>query len=372
MGEIDTAALKENFGAVAAHGGDQVALYFYSYLFLKYPETREMFPPAMTRQRDRLVGALVRIVTNVDDVATLVPYLQDLGRDHRKFGALAGHYPAVGEALLSTLRHFSGDAWTEKLQQDWAAAYGIVASTMSGAAEEVAETAPAYWTGEVVEIDRRTFDIAVLRVRTSESIPYLAGQSLSLEPTDRRPREWRFYTPANAPGGTEIELHARLIPGGPVSTALVRSTVVGDEIRLGPPVGRMVLDAESSRPLLLVAGSTGWAPMKAIIDQVSRNGRRPTTAFFGAKTIREAYDREAFEALGEQHHWLDARTVISDDVQWPGRKGLVGEVAADEGDWAGHDAFVCGSPAMVEASVKRLIAVGVPEAQIKFEEFGEA
>ena len=248
----------------------------------------------------------------------------------------------------------------------------MVASTMSGAAEKVAETAPACWTGDVVEIDRRTFDIAVLQVRTSET-PSLRRWPVPLAGTDdRRPREWRFYTPANAPGGTEIELHARLITGGPVSTALVRSSVVGDEIRLGPPVGRMVLDAESSRPLLLVAGSTGWAPMKAIIDQVSRNGRRPTTAFFGAKTIREAYDREAFEALGEQHHWLDARTVISDDVQWPGRKGLVGEVAADEGDWAGHDAFVCGSPAMVEASVKRLIAVGVPEAQIKFEEFGEA
>ena len=75
---LDTQALKNNFAAVAAHGGDDVALYFYSYLFLKYPETREMFPPAMTRQRDRLVGALVRIVTNVDNVGELVPYLEDL------------------------------------------------------------------------------------------------------------------------------------------------------------------------------------------------------------------------------------------------------------------------------------------------------
>ena len=79
MGDIDTAALKSNFAAVAAHGGDDVALYFYSYLFLKYPETRDMFPPAMTKQRDRLVGALVRIVTDVDNVGALVPYLEDLG-----------------------------------------------------------------------------------------------------------------------------------------------------------------------------------------------------------------------------------------------------------------------------------------------------
>ena len=130
MGEIDTAALKGNFAAAAANGGDDVAMYFYSYLFLKYPETRAMFPPAMTRQRDRLVGALIRIVTDVDNVANLVPYLEDLGRDHRKFGAVAAHYPAVGEALLTTLRHFSGDSWTQKLHDDWAAAYGIVAGAM--------------------------------------------------------------------------------------------------------------------------------------------------------------------------------------------------------------------------------------------------
>jgi len=85
MADIDTGALKENFAVVAAHGADDVALYFYSYLFLRYPETRGMFPPAMTRQRDRPIGALVRIVTNVDKVEELLPYLQDLGRDHRKF-----------------------------------------------------------------------------------------------------------------------------------------------------------------------------------------------------------------------------------------------------------------------------------------------
>src|ERR1700712_70361 len=110
-------------------------MFFYSYLFLKYPQTREMFPPAMTRQRDRLLTALGRIVSDVDNVAQLAPYLGDLGRDHRKFGAIAGHYPAVGEALLATLKKFSGSAWTERLAADWAAAYGIVSGAMIDAAD---------------------------------------------------------------------------------------------------------------------------------------------------------------------------------------------------------------------------------------------
>jgi NAD(P)H-flavin reductase/hemoglobin-like flavoprotein len=371
VADIDTAALKDNFAAVAAHGGDDVALYFYSYLFLKYPETRDMFPPGMTKQRDRLVGALVRIVTNVDKVGELVPYLEDLGRDHRKFGALSAHYPAVGEALLATLRHFSGEAWTAELHANWAAAYGVIAGAMSGAAEKAAENEPAWWDADIIDVDRRTFDIAVLKVRTDTVHPYAAGQSVSVEPTTLRPREWRLYTPANAPGGREIELHARLIEGGPVSSALVRAATVGDKLRLGPPFGRMMLNPGSDSPLLMIAGSTGLAPMKAMIEQVARDGGRRTHLYFGARSIREIYDRKALADLNDRYPWLTVVIAVSDDTRWDGPRGMVGDIAA-EGDWAGHDVFVCGSPAMAEATIKRLISSGVPENRIRFEEFGEA
>jgi NAD(P)H-flavin reductase/hemoglobin-like flavoprotein len=372
VGGLDTQALKSNFATVAANGGDNVALYFYSYLFLKYPETRDMFPPGMTKQRDRLVGALIRIVTDVDNVGELVPYLEDLGRDHRKFGALSAHYPAVGEALLATLRHFSGDAWTDDLHDNWATAYGVIAGAMSGAAEKVAETEPAWWDADIIEVDLRTFDIAVLKVRTDSVHPYEAGQSVSVEPTSLRPREWRFYTPANAPGGLEIELHARLIDGGPVSTALVRGASAGDKLRLGPPFGRMMLDRESTRELLLIAGGTGLAPLKAIIDQVGRDGGRPTHLYVGARSIREIYDRKDLEVLAERYPWLTVVIAVSDDIRWKGLRGLIGNVAAAAGDWSKHDVFVCGSPAMVAATVKQLVGAGVPEDQIRFEEFGDA
>ena len=372
MSDINTAALKENFAAVAEHGTDAVALYFYSYLFLRFPETRDMFPPGMTKQRDRLVGALARIVSNVDQVDELVPYVEDLGRDHRKFGTLSAHYPAVGEALLTTLRHFSGSAWTDSLAADWAAAYGIIAGAMSGAAEKASQTEPACWDAEIIGVDRRTFDIAVLTVRTDEPVPYVAGQSVSVEPTTTRAREWRWFTPANAPGGTDFELHARLVPGGAVSTALVRASRPGDKLRLGPPFGRMTLDQASERPLLMVAGSTGLAPMKAMIEQAARNGGRPTHLYFGARSVREVYDGTALAALDECHKWLTIVTAVSDDIRWTGRHGLIGDIAAADDDWSGHDVYVCGSPVMVEASVKQLLATGVQEAQIKFEEFGEA
>jgi len=105
---VDIPAMRASFGKAAAHG-DQVPLWFYSHLFLTHPETREMFPVSMAHQRDRLFAALGEVMARVDDLDALVPVLQQLGRDHRKFGAVAAHYPAVGASLLATLAHFDDD-----------------------------------------------------------------------------------------------------------------------------------------------------------------------------------------------------------------------------------------------------------------------
>src|SRR3954451_25162573 len=130
---MDAARLQHSFSLVAAHG-DEVPLYFYSHLFLTRPETRAMFPATMAAQRDRLVGALLKVVGNVHQVQTVVPYLQQLGRDHRKYGVTADHYPVVGASLLATLTPLLGDDCTRELAGDWAAAYVPVAKVMTNAA----------------------------------------------------------------------------------------------------------------------------------------------------------------------------------------------------------------------------------------------
>lgn len=369
---VDPAALKANFASVATHG-DDVAMYFYSHLFLTRPEVRPMFPLAMTEQRDRLLGALVRIVTHIDRLAEIEPYLADLGRDHRKFGAMADHFPAVGEALLATMAHFSGPAWTDALAANWSAAYAAVAGTMIRAADDAAGQGPAWYDGEVVEVDRRSFDLAVLRVRTDEVVPYRAGQSVWLQATALRPRIWRPFTPATRPGGHEFDLHVRAIDGGTLSTALVRTARPGEPLRLGPPYGRLALDPDAYRPLLMIAGGTGLAPMKAMIEELAVDGSRPTHLFHGVRTGREAYDQRWLTAAAAEHHgWLTVCTATSDDDRWAGPHGRIGELAAAEADWAGHDIAVCGSPEMVEGTVKALVSRGVSEDRIRFEEFGKA
>src|SRR3954462_1709438 len=159
---VDVAAMRANFGKAAANG-DEAPLYFYSHLFLAHPETRELFPVSMAHQRDRLFSALGDVVARVDDLDALVPILQQLGRDHRKFGTLAAHYPAVGASLLATLEHFD-DEWTPELAKSWTEPYDVAPTVMVQAASSAAGH-PAWWEADVVAHDRRTIDVAVLLVR---------------------------------------------------------------------------------------------------------------------------------------------------------------------------------------------------------------
>jgi NAD(P)H-flavin reductase/hemoglobin-like flavoprotein len=364
---VDIPAMRASFGKAAAHG-DQVPLWFYSHLFLTHPETRDMFPVSMAHQRDRLFAALGEVMARVDDLDALVPILQQLGRDHRKFGALAEHYPAVGASLLATLEHFD-DGWDDELAASWTEAYGVIADVMIGAADADADS-PPWWDGEVVGHDRRTVDVAVLTVRTATPLPWSPGQAVSVE-SELRPRLWRWYSPANAPrpDGT-LELHVKARDGGPVSSALVRLARVGDAVRLGPPVGHLALDTDSDRDLLLVAGGTGLAPMKALVDQVARQGPpRRVDLFVGARTEDGFYDRADLRRLEQEHPWLTVTCAVSQEKGSTLEHGDIADVVLRHGPWTSRDAYVAGNPATVEDTVVRLHQHGVPMARIRTEVF---
>jgi NAD(P)H-flavin reductase/hemoglobin-like flavoprotein len=369
---VDAAGLKKSWESVARYG-DQVPLFFYSTLFLTHPYTRGMFPVSMASQRDKLVAALGRVISNVDNLEAVVPTLQQLGRDHRKFAVVRDHYPAVGSALLSTLEHFSGPDWTDELARDWEAAFGIVAKVMIDAADAAAET-PAWWEAAVIAHERRTVDVAVLRIRPSGRLPYRAGQSISVE-TPLRPRLWRYFSPATLPDGDgSFELHVRLIDGGPVSTALVHATQVGDVLRLGPPVGRrLTLEDDTGRDLVLLAGGTGLAPMKALLQEVHADGgNRRVHLFCGARFHRELYDMPALHGMTDAPDWVRLVPCVSDEVAMGGlvETGTAVEVAMRHGPWPDHEIYVCGSPTMVRGTLRALEGAGVPTGRVHVDELG--
>ena len=368
---MDVARLRDSFARVAMHG-DELPLFFYSDLFIKHPEVRDLFSVSMTAQRGHLADALVKIVSSVDRVDELTAYLQGLGRDHRKFGAVAEHYGAVGDSLMATLEHFSGPAWSPDLAADWQAAYDLIASVMSEAARADEQLQPAFWRGRVVAQERRAFDISVLSVRPEPRMDYRPGQSVAIE-CPSRPRLWRYYSVANAPRPDGmLEFHIRLIDGGAVSMALTSEAIVGTEVRLGPPVGVLTLsEPPSGRDLLLVAGSTGLAPLKAIVDQATGLPQPPRAhLFFGARTADGLYDLDSLEKMAAQHPWLTVTPAVSADSRFAGETGDLPEVVARHGDWSRHEAYVAGPTEMVTDAVARLAAAGVPQEHIHIEDFG--
>src|SRR5687768_2989453 len=103
--------IRDSWEAVEPHADDMGRL-FYATLFQIAPESRDLFPVNMEVQRSRLMRALVHVVQMVDQPDELVPFLEQLGRDHRKFGVVAQHYEAVGEALITAIATTAGPAWT--------------------------------------------------------------------------------------------------------------------------------------------------------------------------------------------------------------------------------------------------------------------
>ncbi|MFI0368498.1 globin domain-containing protein [Actinomadura sp. 1N219] len=401
---MDAQRLKDNFAHVAEQG-DAVALFFYSDLFVRNPHLRDMFPIGMSHQRDKLLRALGHIVAQVDDLSNLVPFLQQLGRDHRRFGIVAEHYPHVGASLVATLRHFSGDTWSDEIESDWTAAYTLLAKVMLEAADEDSLTRPAWWNGQVVAVERRRFDITVLRVQPDRPLPYQPGQSVALEVPSRL-RHWRYYSMANAPRPDHsVDFHVRLVDGGPVSSVLVRATETGDRVRMGAPVGTLTLDESSGRDVMLIAGSTGLAPLKAILEQIARRQSPPRVhLFFGARTRDGLYDLEHLSKLAGEFPWLTVVPAVSEESgghgfspvlqsgpqpgtqSWfeagpqPGpspvdgdvEHGNLSDVVARRGPWDDHDAYVCGPPAMVGHTAEQLALLGVPRDRIRLETFADA
>ncbi|SDL35524.1 NAD(P)H-flavin reductase [Arthrobacter sp. ok362] len=369
---MDSGALKRTWSMAAALG-DEVPLYFYSHLFAFHPEVRDMFPVAMGAQRDKLFTALGHIISHADRIGEVEGFIGQLGRDHRRFSVAPEHYSMVGASFLATLKKFLGDAWTDEVAGSWSEAYGLIAKVMVVAAEDSSDTTPPWWEGEVLSVDRRSLDVAVIEVRMPEGFTYDPGQSAAVE-LPALPRTWRYLSPANAPrADSVVQFHVQLIPGGLFSTAAVRKTQPGDTFRVGAPIGDQ-LTVDGQRDLLLIAGGTGLAPLSAVLDGVAtrwrETGRGPyVDLFHGARVPWNLYDQARFAELAATEPWFAFHPVVSDDPSFPGLTGYVGTAAAAHVSTAGPLALVCGSGPMVRHTVDELIAAGIPRSDIRYEDY---
>ncbi|MEU5806224.1 globin domain-containing protein [Streptomyces sp. NPDC047718] len=336
----------------------------YDAMFEHHPYLRGLFPDSMAFQRAHLERALRYLVDHLHQPQELAAFCSRLGRDHRKLGVRPVHYEVFEASLVEALRGYAGGRWNDALEQAWLRMLRFaVAAMVAGAEQALAE--PPYWNAVVTGHRLCSPDLAVLRVRTAEPYPYRAGQYAQLQ-TPLLPHAWRPYSLACAPRPDgELEFHVRRTGPGDVGEALVARTGTGDPLRIGPAQGTMTVDGAPDRDVLVVAADTGWATAKSLLEELARGpGPRRTHLYLGAGTLDDLYDTPALAGLEDRCPWLRVVPVIGEGAA-AADSGAVVEAVSRGGDWSGHLAYVSGPPAMVAATVERLVALDVPADRIR-------
>jgi hemoglobin-like flavoprotein len=130
--------VQDSFAKVAPIA-DKAADIFYDRLFEIAPQVRPMFPAEMSNQKEKLMQTLGVAVSNLHQVETILPTVQELGRKHVGYGVKDEHYDIVGSALLYTLEKGLGDDFTPEVKDAWTETFTIVAGVMKEAAASVPE-----------------------------------------------------------------------------------------------------------------------------------------------------------------------------------------------------------------------------------------
>ena len=224
-------------------------------------------------------------------------------------------------------------------------------------------TTIAQYHGRVERMDR--LSDTVMRVMVvlpgSHRINFVAGQYINILLEDGERRAFSFANPPH--DNALIELHVRLIPGGRFTTHVFEQMQVGDALDFEGPLGSFTLHA-GTRPMLMVAGATGFAPIKSILEDAFHRGvQRPMELYWGVSNVNDLYMLDLAEGWAREHANFRIVPVLSDSADaelWKGRTGLVHEaMLEDHADLSGYEAYVCGSVKMVDTAVPEFLARGL-------------
>lgn len=212
-----------------------------------------------------------------------------------------------------------------------------------------------------------------LTLPQGQRLQFLAGQYIDiLLPGGQR----RAFSLANAPHDESgLELHVRHVEGGDFTEYVFNEMPERAIVRFEGPLGTFFLREDSPRPILMMAGGTGYAPLKAMLDHALHSGlQRSVHLFWGARNRDELY------ALAQAQDYTRASPLIRFDAalsepqaadHWHGATGWVHEALLRQyaDTLAEHDVYMSGPPAMINAARQAFVAAGLPEEQLFYDSF---
>jgi NAD(P)H-flavin reductase/hemoglobin-like flavoprotein len=371
MDPADDAALHEvqrllSDSLSLAGGPAEVAGRLRAALLQAQPQLLATLPGGPFIQREQqLAAALTWLVHNLEDPPVLAAGCAQLGAALAECGVQPRQLQLVGAALAEAIRAgLSGGVLRQDFDLAWRTTWQHAHKWISqGAALTGYE--PTRWTAVVVSHDLRRHDLAIVRLRPYLPMPFRPGQYTRIE-VPELPGVWRPYSLAGAPRRDDVvELHVRAKTLEGVSGTLVHRTDVGDKVRLARPEGYMGLPERPERDLLLIAGDTGVAPLKALLTELAATGdSRSAVLFWGARTLDELYDIDEIAEIARACKRATVVPVISEGNPGPYASGLVTDAVAAYGEWSEHEVYLAGPPLMLAATSAALHQLRVSPERI--------
>lgn len=228
---------------------------------------------------------------------------------------------------------------------------------------------------ETTAVERLTHDTKLVRFRLEggAALDFKAGQyvQIAIPGTD----QFRAYSIASPPSAkSEIELIIRYVPGGLCTGWVHKALGVGDRVLLTGPFGDFYLREESDREIVAIGGGSGMAPMRSIVLRLAEMGMpRRVSLFFGARTRRDLFYVDVFNDLAKRFPNFRYFPALSEPLpadNWAGEVGFVTQVAQRHVAPDGRkEAVLCGPPPMIDAAMRILPKLGIPEEHIYFDKF---
>jgi len=230
-----------------------------------------------------------------------------------------------------------------------------------------------------VKIEDLTHDIKMFRLQLVEpaTMDFIAGQYVQvLAPVyEKSPVEvYRAYSIASDPTGKGIiELIIRLVPNGICTTYCFDYLKEGNEVKINGPYGEFHL-SDTDAPIVFIAGGSGMAPIKCILHHMKNTGsQREAVYYFGANVVKEMFYLDLmrqFESELPAFRFVPVVARPAAGETWDGETGLVTQaVQRDVKNGATCEAYLCGSPGMIDASIKVLQDLGVTNDRVFYDKF---